>query len=356
MSWAASANESRGNPALIAAKLRRRGSTHALYWRYKRPRARVYAGALSRLVIYRLIAAVEAIFAITLLAFAGAVAGIIGYPRWPALKSIHSERISAATASAAAELSHCVPAFLLLGLIIVIVPRPHRWLFRITMLSGGAVGYFQQRIPSFPHSAVANDISARVASLTGRIPLPKLTASVSIAMAPPVIAVLIGYLLYRNSYTLTLRTTGLIPIHPAKHYRSTFRAVSVTRRLIAALVTAGLLAVNLWLAENMRLSLPDTHYGTFLLGTSHPSLMTWLIAVVVFALAICAPRPQGYQWLLIVFIIAITVYAFLPYQILPPMPVDVPAVPASFWVLAVVYLLVTGLAFDLAGALLDWPI
>lgn len=356
MSWAASASESRGNPALIAALLRRHGSTHALYWRYKRPRARVYAGALSRVVIYRLVAAVEATFAITLLAFAGAVAGIIGYPRWPALKSIHGEMISGATVSAAAELSHWVPAFLLLGLIIVIIPRPHRWLFRITMLSGGAVGYFQQRIPSFPHSAVASDISARAASLTARIPLPKLTTSVSIAMAPPVIAALIGYILYQNSYTLTLRTISFIPIHPVKHYRSTFRAVSVTRRLIAALVTAGLLAVNIWLVENMRLSLPHTHYGTFLLGTSHPSLMAWLIAVVIFALAICAPRPQGYQWLLIFFMVAMTVYAFLPYQMLPPMPVDIPAVPDSFWVLAVVYLLVTGLAFDLAGALLDWPI
>ena len=223
------------------------------------------------------------------------------------------------------------------------------------MLAGGAVGYFQQRIPPFPHSAVANDITLRAASTIGRIPLPTSTASISVSIIPAAIAALIGYLLYQISYNFTLRTTDFIPSRPVKHYRSAFRAVSMTRRLIAALVAAALLAIDFCLAENIRLSLPHTHYDTFLLMNSHLSSMEWLIAVFVFALAICAPRPQGYQSLLIVFIIAITVYSFLPYQILPPMPVGVPAIPDSFWVLAVVYLLVTGLSFDLVGLLLDWP-
>jgi hypothetical protein len=125
---------------------------------------------------------------------------------------------------------------------------------------------------------------------------------------------------------------------------------------MATLVTTALLAVNLWLAENIRLSLPHTYYDTFFLANSYLSPMAWIIAIFVFAIAICVPRPQGYRWLLVVFMIAITAYAFLPYQILPPTLVGVPSVPDSFWVLAVVYLLVTGLAFDLVGALLDWPV
>lgn len=356
MSWAAPTGESPGNPAFSAAMLLRRRSTHALYWRYKRPRARVYAVALSKLVIYRLAAAPLAIVAIMLLAFAGAVAGNIGYPRWPPLNTIKGEQISLATVRAAAGLGYWAPAFILLGLVLVIIPRPHRWLFRITMLGGAALGYFQQRIPSFPDSVLASEITARAGQVISGIPLDRSGASVSVAMVPPVIGALIGYPLYRIAYTLTLRTTDFIPSRPVKHYRSSFRAVSVTKRLIAALVIAGSLAVNLWLMENMRLSLPRISYGSFLLGNSHLSLTAWLIAIVVCAVIICTPRPQGYQRLLLVFMVAITAYAFLPYQILPSIPVGIPVAPDSFWTLTVVYLLVTGLAFDLAGALLDWPI
>jgi hypothetical protein len=356
MSWAAPADEGQGNPALIGAMLRRRKSTPALYWRLKRPRAHVYAGAVARLVIYRLAAAAAAILAITLLAFVGAVAGNIGYPRWPALKSIGGGTIKVATVHATAELSHWAPAFLALGLVLVIIPRPHRWLFRITTVSGAALGYYQWRLPPFPQSTVASDITRRAASLTSRITLPVSSTSVSVAIVPLAVIALIGYILYRNAYALTARTTGFIPGRPVKHYRSTFRAVSVTRRLMAVPITAGLLAVNLWIVENIRVLLPSTRYGTFLLWHSQLSPAEWVLVTVAVALIICAPRPQGYPWLLIMLLVAVTAYALLPYQSLFPVPAGILAAPDSFWMLAIAYLLVTGLAFDLVAALLDWPI
>ncbi len=336
--------------------LRRRKSTPVLYWHLKRPRAHVYAGAVARLVIYRLVAAAAAILAIMLLAFVGAVAGNIGYPHWPALKSISGGMINLATVHATAELSHWVPAFLALGLALVIIPRPHQWLFRITMVSGAALGYYQRRLPPFPHSTMANDIIRQAASLAGRITLPVSAKSLSTAIAPLAIVALIGYILYRSSYTLTMRTMSFIPRRPINHYRSTFRAVSVTRRLMAVPVTAGLLAVSLWIVENIRILLHITRIDVFLLWHSQPSPGEWLLVTVAVALIICTPRPQGYPLLLIALLVALTVYALWPYQSLFPMPTGILAAPGSFWMLAVAYLLVTGLAFDLVAALLDWRI
>jgi hypothetical protein len=314
----------------------------------------VYAWAWIRLVIYRLLAAVTAILAITLIAFAGAVVGAMGYPRWPAVKMFTDKAISGAIVTAATEVGRWSPAVFLLGLILVLTLRPQRWLFGLTMLSGGVLGYFQDRIPSPLNVVVASAMGARATSLVGRLHLRASLIPPPVAAITLVAAALIGWGLHRRAYAGAVRTTGFIPARPASHYRSLFRAVSVARRLAATLVTTAFLAVSLWLVDHIAALSPHAHYGTFLLGHSHLSLTELVIAIVALALAICAPRPQGYQWLLVFCVIAITVCAFLPYQILPPMPPGVPAAPDNLWALAALYLLVTGLAFDLIAALLDW--
>ena len=382
MSLTAPVDEGQENPALVEVMLRRRKSAPALYWRLRRPKTRVYVGAVTRLVIYRLAAAAAAVLAITLLAFVGAVAGNIGYPRWPALKSIGAETIKVAAVHAMAEPSHWAPAFIAFGLVLVIIPRPHRWLFRITMAGGVALGYYQRRIPPFPPSTVSADITSRTASLISQAirlvskttvpvaPPSQLAAALATAVGSLALVALIGYVLYRNAYTLTARTTGFIPHRPVKHYRSMFCAVSVTKRLTAVPITAGLLTVDFWIAENIRVLLPvdswivekirvllpATRYRAFLFAHSPLSPAQWVLAAAAVALIICAPRPRGYPWLLIVLLVAMTAYALVPYQSLFPVPTGFLAAPDSFWALAIGYLLMTGLAFDIVAALLDWPI
>ncbi len=151
--------------------LRRRKSPAKLYWRLERPGPRKYARAVAHVIIYRAVAVAAASIAITLYAFLGVVAGNVSYPRWPAVRSIDGQTISLAEAHATAELNHWMPVFIVIGLILVSIPRAHLWIFRITMLSGVALGYYQRRLPPFPRSAVASGLSrsrARSASAPSR--------------------------------------------------------------------------------------------------------------------------------------------------------------------------------------------
>src|SRR5260221_10167175 len=123
MSWAAPTDAGQENPAALRAMLRRRKSPARLYWLLERPRPRAYARAVANVIIYRVVAAAAASLAITLCAFLGAAAGSLSYPRWPAVRSIGDRTLSLAVADAFTELSRWVPAFIVLGLILVIIPR-----------------------------------------------------------------------------------------------------------------------------------------------------------------------------------------------------------------------------------------
>jgi hypothetical protein len=355
MSWASPADEGQGNPALIKAMLHRRKSTPILYWRFKRPKARVYAAAVARLVAYRLGAAVPAVLSMTALAFIGAAAGIISSPRWPPLKSVSGEMINAATVHATAEIAHLAPAIVALSIALVIMPRPHRWLFTIITLGIGFLGYYQRYIPPFPQSTIASAITQRAASLISRIPLPTSGTSISVAIVPLVLIALIIYFSDRLYHATISRSASTIPRRPASHYRSTFRSVTAARRLSAASVAAVFLSIDLWIVVNLRAQPPVSRYAIPAHGHSPLSAAGWLLAVVAVAFLVCAPRPQGYRPLMILLVIGLTACAFLPYRLLAA-PAGIPAAPHSFWPLIIAYLLITGFAFDLVAALLDWPV
>ncbi len=360
--------------------LRRRRSSPRLYWRLRRPRPRIYARAAAKLIIYRIVAAAAASLAITLNALLGAIAGNINFPRWSSLISIHGQTINSAISHAKTDLTHWartihsqtinsaishaitdvtrwVPAFMVLGLILVSIPRAHQWIFNITMFGGLALGYYQRHLPPLPQSTVAADITKRSAALAIQIPqhLP-VSSSLTIAVLPLAAVVIVTGILERSAYILTVRTTSFIPRRPISHYRSTFRAVSVTRRLAAAAITAGLLAVDIWIVRNIRTSLSGAHYGTFLLKHSQFPVTDWVLAAVIVALILCTPRPNGIKWLLVTILSAITAYAFLPDVNLLRIPSLMSASPNSLWALIIAYLFVTGFGFDLIIALLDWPI
>ena len=332
----------------MGAMLRRRKSPAKLYWRLERPGPRKYARAVAHVIIYRAIAVAAASLAITLYAFLGVVAGNVSYPRWPAVRSIDGQTISLAEAHATAELNHWMPVFIVIGLILVSIPRAHLWIFRITMLSGVALGYYQRRLPPFPRSAVAIDIIRRTASLTSSIPrhLAVSTAAVGLLVAVAVVA----RILYRTAYILTVRTTSFIPRRPRSHNYSAFSRTRLTRRLAAVPVTAVLLSVSLWIVQNIRAPLPGARYGV------QSSVTDWMLATVVAALIICTSPPRGYRWPLIALWTAITVYALSPHVRLLRIPSWLPAASNSFWVLVITYFLVIGFGFDLVTALLDWPI
>src|SRR6202043_2993685 len=87
--------------------------------------------------------------------------------RWAA--SIHAQTIAAAISHATAGLAPLVPAFLLFGLILVSIPRPHRWIFSLTLDGGLALGYYQRHLPRLPLSAVTEAITTRSASLSTQL-------------------------------------------------------------------------------------------------------------------------------------------------------------------------------------------
>ncbi len=333
--------------------LRRRKSSAKLYWRLKRPRPRVYARGVVGVIFYRVIAAVVASLAVALCMFLGIVAGNISYPRWPPFSRIQGRTIIMADIHAVAELGRWVPIFIAFGLILVCIPRAHRFIFALTLLSCAALGYYQRYLPSLPASSATAYTTRQAASLASRIPSKtsiSLTASSVLLAAVAVVA----YILYRSAYSLTRRTVGFIPRRPINHYRSAFRSVSLTRRLVAAAVTSGLLSIELWIIENIRAPQPGTYYGISISGHSASSAIVWMLATVVVAFIICTPCPQGFKWLFYVILIAITAYAFAPHVHLLQLPNWLPAVHNSFWALVIAYIFVTGFAFDLVTALLDW--
>ena len=80
-----------------------------------------------------------------------------------------------------------MPAFIVLGLILVIIPRPRLWIFRVTMLGAGALGYCQRLLPFFPRSSAASVITERTAALTSHLALrlPSSAAKASALVWPP---------------------------------------------------------------------------------------------------------------------------------------------------------------------------
>jgi hypothetical protein len=360
MSWAAPTSEGQEIPAAVEAILRRRKGPERLFWRLRRPRAHVYARAAVRVLLYRVAAAAAAIVAITLCAFLGMVAGNIGTPRWPPLTQLGMRTITPATVHAVTQFAAWVPAFTVLGVILVSIPRPRLWVFRLTVLAGAALGYCQRHLPPFPRSSLASAITERSASMAAHLPLrsPASSASVSPAAVASVVligAVVVGYAAYRYSFDLARRSTGHIPRRPLTHYRSTFTAVSLPRRLAAVPITAAVLAAGVWIAESIRAPLPGVHYWTFSFGYSPPSITACVLAALIVAWVICMPAPQGFRWLLILLIFGMAAYAFAPSVYLIPLPVTIAAASAgSFWALVVTYLCVTGFGYNLVAVLLDW--
>jgi hypothetical protein len=303
-----------------------------------------------RVIVYRVIAAVVASLAVALSVFLGVVASNIGYPRWPPLGRIQGRTISLADVHAVAELGRWVPIFIAFGLILVCIPRAHRFIFGLAFLSGAALGYYQRYLPPLPAPSGTAYATRQAASLAGRIPAESLIVSLALLAA----VVVVAYILYRSAYSLTMRTVSFIPRRPINHYRSAFRSVSLTRRLVAAAVTSGLLSIELWIIENIRTSLPGVYYGISISGHSASSAIAWILATVVVALMICMPCPQGFKWLFYAVLIAIAAYAFVPHVHLLQLPNWLPAAHNSFWALIIAYILVTGFGFDLVSALLDW--
>ena len=118
-----------------------RRSSPRLYWRLKRPKPRVYAQAVGKLLLYRVAAAAAVAIAVILCALVGAVAANLNFPAGPRIRiqahqpsltaphmrkvlsrwaaSIHGQTIAVAISHAMAALALQVPAFLLIGLILV---------------------------------------------------------------------------------------------------------------------------------------------------------------------------------------------------------------------------------------------
>jgi len=346
----------RENAAALRSMLRRRKSPARLYWLLERPGFRVYARAVARLIAYRVVAAAAASLAITLCGFLGAAVGNLGYPRWAAVGKINGLMASLAVVHADRDLSRLLPGFIMLGLILVSIPRARRWIFRLITLIAAVLGYYQRHLPPFWRSAATTSISRGVLSLT-RLMQRHLAAPAqgdrALVLAVAILAAYIAYGLYRIAYGLTAATMTFIPHRLKIRGTSGFFRVSVPRRLLAVPVTAALLAVSLWIVQGIRAPLPGAHSGMILLGYRQPSAW-WLAAAVGFALMICMPRPRGYPWLLVAVLVAVAAYASWPRVYLLRMPNWVPAAPHNFWLLLAAYLLVTGLGFGAVAAELGW--
>src|SRR5690348_147710 len=304
MSWVGARGDRQENPAAVRAMPGWRKSPPRLYWQLKRPKPRVYMQAVGKLLVYRVVAAAAAGLAITLCALIGGVAGNMSVPRWSSLISIHArhfnsaashagevlnrwaesiqgQTIIAAISRAAADLTRWVPAFMLLGLILVSVPRAHRWIFNLTLAGGLALGYYHRHLPPLPRSSAAEAITTRSASLSTQATRHLTKSSLAVAVLALILVAIVIYILYSNAFNLTRRTAGFIPHRQVSHYRSTFRAVSAMRRLVAAVITVVLLAVDLWIVRNIRMSLPGLQHGIFIIKHSQISVTGWVLAIVI---------------------------------------------------------------------------
>lgn len=374
MSGTAPAGVPERSPATVRAARRRDRRLAKLYWCLWRPRPGKYARAVAGITICRMIAAVMASLAITLCGFLGTVLGNMSYPRWPTTENLGDGwAISVAAAPAVVQLGRWVPAIVLFSVILISIPRPNIWIFRLTILGGLALGYYQRYLPPFPQPAAIGDIVRRVTSagswaqshlalLTSRMQVAQQQASwvvlvytgISLAIA------LIAYILYRSAYVLTVRTSSFFPRRPRSHDRSGFHVTSPSRRLVAALVTAGLLSADLWILQNIHSSLPAARYGAFF-EYNHIAVIDWALAAFGAALIIGAaliawvPRFRGDRWLWIAFLVVITVNAVSTHVYLLYPPAWIPS-PQGFWMIVIIYFIVTAFCFNLVAALLDWPI
>jgi hypothetical protein len=354
MSWAVPSSEHEEIPAAIESLLHRRASPERLYWRLQRPRAGAYARAAFWVLWNRAVGAVAAVIAIAMCAFLGLVVGAIATARLPAAR-VGTQAIRLAVVHAVTEAAAWMPAFIVLGLILVIIPRPRLWIFRATMLGAGALGYCQRLLPLFPRSSVASAITERTAALTSHLAL-RLPSSAEKASALVLGAAALGYVAYRYAYGFTVRSTGIFPRRTVSHYHSTFTGLSVLRRLAAVPVAAAVFVASVWIAESIRAPLPGVRYAPVLFGYSHPSDITWLLAALIVAWTVCMPRPNGFQWLFILLLVGLAGYAFWPHVYLIRLPAAIPAAgPGSFWALVIAYLCVAGFGYNLLAALLDWP-
>jgi hypothetical protein len=353
MAWAAPSSEREDIPDAVEAMLGGRKSPERLYWRLHRPRASVYARRARQVLLYRAAAAAAGIIAIALGAFVGMVLGNIGNPRWPPAARIGTRTVSLAVVHAVAEFPAWMPAFIVLGVILAIIPRPRSWIFGLTVLGAGALGYCLRFLPEFHPSALASAITERTAAATDRLRLgPQSSAGVPVLLL--LAAIVAGYACYRYSYGFAARSTGVIPRRPVTHYRSTFAGRPVTMRLTAVPLTMVVLTAVVWIAEGVRAHLPGVRYEAFLFGDSHPSVLTWLLAALIVAWVVCMPHPNGLQWLFIVLLLGLTGYAFFPHVYLIRLPADSLLAGASFWGLVFAYLGVAGFGYSAIAAVLDW--
>jgi len=346
-----------------------------LHWHLWRPGPVTYVRAVSSIVICRVIAAVMAGVAITLYGFLGTVLGNMSYPRWPATRNIENGwAINVATVPAVVQLSSWVPAIVLFSVILVCIPRARIWIFRFAILASIALGFYQRHMPAFPQSAAIQDIARRVeqAASWAQSHLVSVMGSLQAVLAPPakqqigwvapvyasvsLMVVLIAYIFYRSSYILTLRTGNFLPRRPRSHNRSAFYVMSLSRRIMAALVTAGLLLVDLWILQNLHSSLPAMHHGVTLFRYHQIAAIDWVIVAFGAALIICTPRPRGYQWIWMAFLAGITVYAASTHVYLSHLPAYIPPAPQGFWTIVIAWFIATVFCFELVSVLLDWPI
>jgi hypothetical protein len=347
----ARAADERVNPALVEAMLRRRRNTALLYWRFARPRGRVYAVAAAKFGAYRLAAAGMMLISLVLTSFLGALAGAIGYHRWPAVQDINGNLITSASRQASVFACHYGLVTAAFSLALVIIPRPHRWIFRIAVLISVALGYFRVILPAFPWPSLPSGFVSHVAMIT----------TSGFSQTSNVSGLLLGaiafaaYFFYRRASAFTTGAAKSIPRRPKNHGYSSFIAVGPGWRLMAATVTAALLAVDFWLVESARALLPRLHDFATSGWSVRFSLVGLLLVVAAAGLACCAPRPNGYRWLLVTLLAGVLIAGFWPQNVFP-LPAGFPGPNYGFWVLVIAYIPVTGVAFDLVSALLDWPI
>jgi hypothetical protein len=375
MSATAPAGVSGQSQATVRAARRRGRRLAKLYWHLWRPRPRAYARAVARIAICRVTAAVMAGLAITLCGFVGTVLGNMSYPRWPTTRNLDDGwAVSVAVVPVVVQLSNWVPAIALFAVILTSIPRARIWIFRFTVLGGLALGFYQRHLPAFPQPAAVDAITRRVALaaswaqrhlivLIGNMQALQAQSAKQPADWVPLvyigaalIIILIAHGFYRDAYNLTLRTGSFFPRRPRSHGRSPFYVMSLSRRLAAALVTAGLLSVDLWILQNIRASLPAVHYGVASFGYNQIAGIVWVIVALAAALMVCTPRPRGYLRLWIALLLGVTAYAASTHVHLLHLPAWIPPAPQGFWTIVIAYFIVTGFCFDLVGVLLDWPV
>jgi hypothetical protein len=360
MSKAAPVADSEGDPALIAEVLRGRKSTAVVYWRFRRPPARSYAIAVALLVLCRIGAAGFSVIALAFFTFGGLVAGEIGDPPWPAFADASARTVETDTLRAAGLLGHWAPAVVLLGAVLAIVPRPRGWIAWCTIMLGGiGLGYFQRYLPAVPQSTAADAISRwtgpsvgwvarEIVHGTNYFPEPRYSWLVPLA-----VFAVAGLVCYRLANAMSGQSTVNLPRRPTYKYHSPFTAVSAPRRLAAAAVTMVLLTTDLWLLTDLHAVAPGAGHAASHPGYLRLSLVLTVFAIIGAALFACAPRPQGYRWLLAVLLVALAVWAYWPWRLVTT-PIGSPTISHDFWVLTATYLLITGSGFSLVAGLLDW--